>query len=259
MSSPTNAMWKMVTRTIFSGLAVVVLVLSIEPCPVEAQTDRTARRLAEATIDQMGGLKSWNDHRFVVWDIFGESHYWDKWNGDFRWQRDSLLVLMNIQTKQGKAFVNGKEVRDPVRSMQLVNRGYERWVNNSYWLLMPYKLLDPGVDLHYVGIDTADGGQVSDVIDLTFNNVGLTPNNRFRVFIDKKSGMICQWEYFKNRDDKEPGFIRPWNQWEEYDGMWLATGRGDQNHNVTNLALPKSLPRSVFTDPAPVSWRADNG
>lgn len=248
-------MLKMGTRAILSCLAFATFMMSIRTSPLEAQSDEKARRLAEATLDQMGGLKRWNDHRFLVWDIFGESHYWDKWSGDFRWESDSLLVLMNIQTRKGKAFIDGREVSDTVRRMQLVNRAYERWVNNSYWLLMPYKLLDPGVNLRYVGVDTSEAGEVSDVIELTFDNVGLTPNNRFQVFIDKKTGMVCQWAYFRERDDKEPRFILPWNQWKEYDGMWMSTGRGREGSKVTNLSLPENLPRSIFTDPKPVSWR----
>ena len=248
----------MVTRTMLSPIVVAALLLLQAPHPLRAQSDAKARRLAEATISQMGGLKEWNEHRYVVWDIFGESHYWDKWNGDFRWQDDSLLVLMNIQAHKGRAWIEGKEVRDAKERKALIDKGYERWVNNSYWLLMPYKLLDPGVNLHYVGVDTSEAGQVSDVIELTFDHVGLTPNNRFRVYIDKKTGMVCQWAYYKNRDDKKPGFILPWNQWKQYDGMWMSTGRGRARSNVTKLYLPKKLPRSVFTDPSPVAWRPES-
>ncbi len=242
-------------RTYLSTAVIAAFVFSATPRLLTAQSDATARRLAQATIDQMGGLKEWNEHRYLVWDIFGESHYWDKWSGDFRWQSDSLLVLMNIQTKKGRAWIEGKEVVDPEKRKALLDRGYERWVNNSYWLVMPYKLLDPGVNLHYVGVDTSKAGQISDVIELTFDNVGLTPNNRFRVFIDKKTGMVCQWAYYRNREDEEPGFILPWDQWKVYDGMWMSTGRGRERSNVTNLALPEKLPRSVFTDPGPVAWR----
>lgn len=232
-------------------MATVVL---YTPVKLKAQSDAKARRLAEATIDQMGGLDDWNEHRYLVWDIFGEKHYWDKWSGDFRWESDSLLVLMNIQTKDGRVWIEGDEVVDPQKKKELLDEAYARWVNNSYWLLMPYKLLDPGVNLRYVGVDTSQAGQISDVIEVTFDNVGLTPNNRYRVFIDKKTGMVCQWAYYRNREDKEPGFVRPWTDWKEYNDMWMATGRGDPAHNVTNLALPDKLPKSVFTDPAPVAW-----
>ena len=243
------------TRQIFHGALLVSLAAAAIPKSADAQSDPKARQIAEATIEAMGGMDEWNDRRYFVWDIFGESHYWDKWNGDFRWEADSLTVLMNIESKTGDAWIDGSKVDDSAQEKQILDRAYQRWVNNSYWVIMPFKLLDPGVMLDYVGMDTSAAGEVSDVIEMTFENVGLTPQNKYHVYVDRTSGMVCQWEYYRTRDDREPSIVNPWNDWKEYNGVWMSTGRGPERSPVTNVSLPDELPRSVFTDPGPVQWR----
>jgi hypothetical protein len=35
----------------------------------------------------------------------------------------------------------------------------DRWINDAYWLVMPWKLQDPGVTLSYVKTDTLQMGK----------------------------------------------------------------------------------------------------
>ena len=231
-------------RLSFAALCVAVYI-----SPAYSQADQKALKIAEATINKMGGMDRWNAQRYLVWDIFGESHYWDKWNGDFRWQDDSLLVIMNVQTMAGDAWIDGKKVTDSAELEALLNSAYSNWVNNSYWVIMPYKLLDEGVIQRYVGVDTSEAGQISDVIELTFDSVGLTPENKYHVFIDRETGMVCQWAYYERFDNEAPNFVRPWDEWKVYNGLWMSTGRGATQRQVTNLSLPEKLPEGIFTDP----------
>jgi len=111
---------------------------------------------------------------------------------------------------------------------------------------MPYKLLDPGVNLKYIGEDSTQDGQMADVLELTFENVGLTPNNRYGVYIDKETGLVCQWAYYRDREDAEPRFTLPWTDWKEYSGIMLSTGRGGGRQAVTGLEVPDELPEGLF-------------
>ena len=61
-----------------------------------------------------------------------------------------FTVLMNLNTKEGKARktaspLEGEELK------KLLESAYGAWVNDTYWLLMPYKMMDPGVVLAYDG------------------------------------------------------------------------------------------------------------
>ncbi len=209
--------------------------------------DPKARQIAEATIEKMGGEKRWADTRYLVWSNFRQMHYWDKWTGDFRWERDSLTAIMNILSMEGRFWIDGIEVVDEGELEERLEKVYARWVNNSYWLIMPYKLLDPGVNLAYMGEEQAEDGQSADVLEVTFERVGLTPHNKYRVLIDKESGFVCQWTHWRNRDDPEARFTRPWTDWEDYDGVMLSTGRGGEGIDIASLELPVELPEEIFS------------
>lgn len=210
------------------------------------QVDPRAKELAEETLEHMGGTEEWRETRYLVWENFGQRHYWDKRTGDFRWERDSLTAILNIHSMEGRYWIDGQEVTDPEELAERLENVYARWVNNSYWFIMPYKLLDPGVNLRYMGEDTTATGQRADVLELTFDNVGLTPYNKYHVYIDKQSGLVSQWTHWRHRDDPEPRFTLPWTEWREYGGVMLSTGRGSDRADIKNVAVPDELPEGIF-------------
>ena len=76
----------------------------------------------------------------------------------------------------------------------MIQEAYGRFINDSYWLLMPLKMQDPGVNLDYDGEATRDG-ETYDVIKLTFDHVGLTPGDTYWVFVNRKTHLVDRWEY----------------------------------------------------------------
>ena len=162
----------------------------------------------------------------------------------------TTLILMNIHTKQGSAYKNG----EPLAGEELeaaLGQGHEAWVNDSYWMFMPYKMLDPGVTLKFVGERETAAGNAAMVVDLTFESVGYTPQNRYHVYVGKESGLVEQWDFYAEAGNPEPNFASPWENWERFGGIMLATGHGRERD--WQIAVHDELPRSVFTDPAPVA------
>src|SRR6185436_20813973 len=70
---------------------------------------------------------------------------------------------------------------------------YARWINDSYWLMLPLKLLDPGV-VRTREEDRPWNGKTYQVLRLEFQKVGLTPGDRYWLFIDPKTARIERWE-----------------------------------------------------------------
>ncbi|MEZ4701263.1 MAG: hypothetical protein R2834_13075 [Rhodothermales bacterium] len=215
-----------------------------------AGSDARAIEIADAVMESMGGRKNWDNTHFLSWGFGGDEQVWDKWSGDFRYQRDSLVVLMNINTKKGRAFADGKEIANPD---ELLTNAYRAWVNSGYWFIMPYKLKDSGVTLKYLGEGTTADGRPAEMLELTFDNVGLTPQNKYHVFVDKESMLVTQWQYFPKSTDAEPGFTRPMANWKKYGNIMLSDNRGE-GRNGQPFILPhvgaySSVPERVFTDP----------
>lgn len=213
-----------------------------------AGSDAKAVELADEVMKAMGGRKAWDNTRYVSWNFFGSRRLtWDKWNGNVRIEglRDGSLTLVNINTKQGKIFRNNAEITQPDSLTKYLGRGVSAWINDSYWLCMPYKLKDSGVTLKYLGEEKTDAGAAADVIQLTFEKVGDTPQNRYKVWIDKTSHLVVQWAYFQKAENEKPGFVNPWEDWTRHGNVLLSGGRGQRK--ITEIKVLASLPETVFT------------
>ena len=213
-------------------------------------SDPRAIAIADQVMEALGGRANWDNTRYLSWSFFRDDQVWDKWTGRFRWQQDSLVVLMNINTQEGAAYADGVPVED---SDPIVARAYRNWANSGYWLLMPYKLKDSGVTLGYGGEGATEDGRAAHILTLIFDAVGHTPNNRYDIYVDKETRLVTQWSYYENREDETPAFTRPWENWARHGRIMLSDGRGmldDQPFVLPNVGIYDALPDAVFDDPA---------
>ncbi|NQZ75598.1 MAG: hypothetical protein HRT61_05720 [Ekhidna sp.] len=195
----------------------------------------------------MGGRQAWDNTRFIKWSFFGRrNHTWDKWTGDVRIESpaDSLTILMNINSKEGKVAIGGNELTEGLNDY--LQAGYEMWVNDSYWLVMPYKLKDSGVTLKYLREDTTQTGSASDVVSLSFEDVGVTPQNVYEVWIDTDSKLVTQWAFYPDSSALEPRFITPWEDYQKYGDIMLSGGRG--SNSLSSIEVLNELPAGTLTD-----------
>jgi hypothetical protein len=212
-----------------------------------AGSDARAIAIADRCMDAMGGRARWDAVRCLGWTIFGRTHLWNKWTGDYRLQADTLLVIMNVNSGEGRAWNSGKEMPAGEERQAVLQRARSIWINDSYWFIMPYKLKDTGVTLTCAGERATEDGRAADVLNLAFKGVGDTPQNRYEVFVDRETGLVTQWSYFKNADDTKPGFTLPWTGWTDFAGIKLATGRG--RVDVTGIRTFADDQRAAFEAP----------
>ena len=158
---------------------------------------------------------------------------------------------MNIHSKEGRAFAGGVEIDDPDTLAVKLDHGYRAWINDSYWLVMPYKLKDTGVTLRYRGLEATEDGRPAEVLELTFKDVGVTPQNKYAVWIEQESRLVTQWAFYSEAADTEPRFTGPWTNWRRHGSILLSDGRGERRH--TDVAVFDELPRSVFASSAPAA------
>jgi hypothetical protein len=219
-------------------------------------SDAEAILLADRVMDAMGGRAAWDATRFVTWKFFGRrTHYWDKHTGDVRVEgvgredEKPYVILMNLHSMEGRAWRDGEELEGEELATML-DSGEAAWINDSYWMFMPYKLKDSGVTLTYVGEGTMEDGRAAQVLQLVFKEVGRTPDNRYHVYVSDETGLVEQWDYYQNASDDEPGFQVPWHNWQRHGSIMLSDQRGRGAH--TDIAVYEQLPATVFADPAPV-------
>lgn len=224
-----------------------------------AASDPQAIEIADQVMVELGGRQAWDNTRFVTWNFFGRRrHVWDKYTGDLRIEgidretKKPKLVLMNLYTRQGRAWSDGQEITDPEALAKALDWGEAVWINDGYWIFMPYKLKDSGVTLRYLGEKEMLDGRAADVLQLTFEAVGRTPENKYFVYVAKETGLVEQWDFFRQAGDAEPGFQNPWHNWQQYGEILLSDNRGEGGH--TDVAVFDALPATLFTDPSEVDW-----
>jgi hypothetical protein len=234
-----------------SKLVLVLLLIIFNGNSLLAQSDaEKANVIVKEMLDAMGGVKNYNNTHFIQWEFVGRKLCWDKWTGDVRVESPETkqTVLLNINTLNGKAYENGVLVEDAKKAAEMLVKAKNWWINDSYWLVMPWKLQDPGVNLSYVNTGELADGKPADILQLTFNAVGVTPENKYWVYVDKESHLIKQWAYYKNYNDKEPKFLKPWDNYQKAGTILLSFNRVNEEVGPTNVIVKSDFDSSIFSE-----------
>jgi len=214
-----------------------------------AGSDPAAVELADSIMHAMGGRENWDKTRFISWNFFGRRDLtWDKQEGRVRIesQPDSTIYLVNVNTGVGRVRIKGTEITEPDSLKKLLDKAKSIWINDSYWLVMPFKIKDSGVTIKYMGEDTLVGQRFNSLV-LTFNEVGVTPQNKYKLYIDKKEKLVRHWAYYSNASQDTASFIRPWDNYQKYGNILLSGDRTDGG-GPKNVKVDESLPDALFTE-----------
>lgn len=212
-------------------------------------SDAKAIGIADEVMEAMGGRKAWDDTRYLVWNFFGSrKHHWDKKTGNIRIDspKDNYTLLMNIHSLKGKLKKDGEIVSHPDSLSKYMEMGKSAWINDAYWLVMPFKLKDSGVTLKYKGEGKTEKGEASDILELTFSGVGVTPDNKYDVYVDKSTRLVNQWVFYAKYEDTEPRFTTAWDDYKQYGAILLSGGRS--KYQLTEIGAPEDLDAAVFMD-----------
>jgi len=225
------------------------------------EADEKAAAIAARTLEAMGGAEAYHATRFLRFNFFGfRLHHWDRHTGRHRLEGEdregrSYVVLHHLDSREGEVYVDGEKLEGEKKAEWLEN-AYGAWINDTYWLLMPYKLRDPGVNLGYDGEEEIDG-TTYDKLLLTFDGVGLTPGDRYWAYIDRDTGLMDRWAYHLEswEAEREPTHWW-WRDWQRYGDVLLSPLRvkvdDGAERPLGELAVFDHLPDSVFESPAPV-------
>ncbi len=192
-------------------------------------SDSLAIAIADEVMEAMGGRKAWDETQTIQWTFFGRRALnWDKQNNKVgvTYLDSSFIANLDMNTGQGEVWLDGVQQTSKDSLDKYLRRTESIWINDSYWLVMPFKLKDSGVTLTYVGKDSTEAGQLADVLQLTFKGVGRTPGNKYWVYVDETSSLVTQWAFFQKATETTPNFVTPWEGYATYGNILLSGGRG---------------------------------
>ena len=214
-----------------------------------AGSDKRAVDLADSVMLASGGRYAWDQTRFIRWTFLGKRELvWDKWQNKVRIDfidRD-LKIHLNMNDMTGSVKMNGVVQTNADTIKKYLARGKSIWINDSYWLVMPFKMKDSGVTLKDKGKQKNNLGTECDVVELTFKAVGDTPQNKYEAFINPSSHLDTQLNYFEKSANAKPNMVLPFQDYRGLGNILLSVSRGD-NRVLTPMGVYKSLPDSTFT------------
>jgi hypothetical protein len=240
--------------------------------PFSLVADDKADRVARELITALGGESAWEKARQLRFDFVVEregnrvsefQHVWDRYTGDYRVTGTDktgapFAVYLNVNSKDGVAFSNGRPVEGEEKA-KLLEAGYGRFINDTYWLLAPWKVFDPGVHRTYDGEKTGPDEALCDVIRLDFDNVGLTPKDVYWLWITREGRHMVQWQYVLGGAQEEPTTAY-WKDWRTFGGISLSTLKTFEKRPISirfeNVAVSPTRDDREFAPPAATSGSA---
>jgi len=231
-----------------------------------ADRDAKADAVGHELIAAMGGMPAWEKARQFRFDfvvvkegkpVARFSHLWDRYTGDYRLSGTDksgapYTVLFNVNTKAGKAFVNGRPA-EADKQAQLLENAYGRFINDTYWLLAPWKIFDPGVRLAYDGEKPCPGGGTCDVLKLSFDEVGLTPKDVYWMWVSRDGHRMVQWQYVLG-GAADPPTTAAWKDWKTMGGIALSMDKPMSGEpfeiRFENVAVSASRDDALFAPPS---------
>jgi len=253
-------------RVISLVVFCAALLVGARPAVADHVRDPKAEDVARAMLKAMGGEDAWKAAHFVRFDfkvkengklVENNAHLWDRKDGRYRIERmpkdgKREVILFSIgdyeRDKSGSAYLGGKKLEGDAAKKSLED-AYASYINDMWWLAMPWKWSDPGVNLKYLGAMPC-GKETCDEVELTFDHVGLTPGDTYHAFVSRKSHLMTRWDYILQSGDKGA-----WEwQYGDYHGVKLAKNHPSADHKMSidmgGVRVLDAVDDAFFTDPA---------
>ena len=192
---------------------VTLAATALLPASLSAGDNPTkAEQLAQEVWKASGG-EQWPNVKAIDFTFAVEKNGKTVMQAEHHW--DVAAQTDRVKWKDKDATVN---LADPAQD-ENSKAAYARWVNDSYWLLSPLKLRDRGLKVASEGMKEMDGAKC-EVLRLSFDRVGLTPNDQYRLYVDPSTKRVVSWDYMPKPGESMHG---TWEDYQPAGGLMLAT------------------------------------
>ncbi|NNK28550.1 MAG: hypothetical protein HKP06_09945 [Flavobacteriaceae bacterium] len=164
---------------------------------------------------------------YIEWTFKGRHHFkWEKDENicDVQWAEYKVRVHLD-DTIKSRAYVHNFEVKGLQRK-ELLKKAIDYFNNDSFWLVAPYKVYDPGVERSLI---TQEDG--SEALLVTYTSGGNTPGDSYLWLLDE-TGKPYGFKMWTSIIPIQ-GFPASWSDWKTTEsGAQLPT-----HHKLLFLGL----------------------
>ena len=155
------------------GLLVFGFIIN-KPLP-EGTTGTEADALANKMLKALN-YETYQQTRFIEWSFRNSTyHYkWDKTNGIVTVKWSNKKVIINLSNPElSMSYTDNKFISDKKNS-SLAEKALDKFNNDSFWLVAPYKVFDEGATRSTVVLDDGSKGLL-----ITYKSGGSTPGDSY--------------------------------------------------------------------------------
>jgi hypothetical protein len=266
--------------------AVLIGLLSLPGCgagepsaaaempPLDSRADSMAMQLYRAH----GGPEVWTNvpalaYTFAVGKAVKDGdttrqrvarHWWRRSDGQYRvrWSEgpDSTYTAVfntnefSREPPTGRAALNGTRL-DSAAEQRALRQAHVRYANDSYWLLAPLKLFNDGVN-RSLAADPVRADSLPRALHLNFDQVGITPKDRYWLTPDSTTGRLARWTFaLQGMGPEQPPGVFRWTGYESFSTpagpLTLSTRKenvgGPRVIYTDQIRTPATLPDSLFS------------
>lgn len=205
-------------RLVGISVAVILVLLATaymtvnDPLP-EGIEGPEAENLADEMLKALEA-RAYDNIDTLSWTYRGEQqHIWYKKENlvEVRWKK--YTVLLNLNDLTGTGFIEGEEVIGESLE-KLLQEAWAHFANDSFWLVAPYKIRDPGTSRRFVDMEDGPG------LLVTYSSGGVTPGDSYLWVLGENFRPL----YWKMWTQRIPigGLKFHWESWRQLKGAWFA-------------------------------------
>ena len=164
------------------GIIIAILIITFitvyaiynEKLP-DGRPGADADALAEKMLATLNDDK-FKETRYLEWSFNGGDHQykWDKEKRKVDVSWDDYLVNLDLISKGSSiVFKNGERLMD-LESEAIIEKAVDKFNNDSFWLVAPYKVFDAGVKRSIVALPDGTNGLL-----VTYTSGGSTPGDSY--------------------------------------------------------------------------------
>ena len=119
---------------------IAVFIYFDEPVP-NGKRGKEAELLADKILETLN-KQAWDSLESISWiyPIGNHSYTWNKIENKVTVEWDDYKVIINTKNHTGQAWEDGELINDN----NLIEKAFKYFNNDSFWLIAPYKIKDPG-------------------------------------------------------------------------------------------------------------------
>lgn len=224
---------------ILIGIAFLAFKLVDEPLP-EGSPGEKAELLAHKMLESISD-EAWKQTGAVQWEFTSRKgvskHLWDRKRHFAQVEFEGNIVQIDINNRRGTVLNNSQPLSN-LKNVELCEKAWRLWINDSFWLNPVSKVFDPGVSRKIVKIEGA-----RQALLVTYESGGVTPGDSYLWILDNNF-RPQSWKLWVSIVPIG-GLEFSWDKWQKLEtGAFIATF----HEGVIDISLDKVIGKSTLLE-----------